>query len=46
MKTYKRIIGIDGSLSTFTSFSTLFQLYQEDGRMIMKGSVELGAVYV
>ena len=26
-----------GMICDFTSFSTVFQLYQDDGRMIMKG---------
>ena len=29
----------------FTSFSTVFQLYQDDGRMIMKGCVQWNPVY-
>ena len=29
----------------FTSFSTVFQSYQDDGRMIMKGCVEWIPVY-
>ena len=30
----------------FTSFSTVFQLYQGNGRMIMKGCVQWNPVYV
>ena len=29
----------------FTSFSTVFQSYQDDGRMIMKGCVQWNPVY-
>ena len=29
----------------FTSFSTVFQLYQDDGRLIMKGCVQWSSVY-
>ena len=28
----------------FTSFSTVFQSYQDDGRMIMKGCVQKGKI--
>ena len=29
----------------FTSFSTVFQLNQDDGRLIMKGCVQWSSVY-
>ena len=29
----------------FTSFSTVFETYQDDGRMIMKGCVQRNPVY-
>ena len=29
----------------FRSFSTVFQSYQDDGRLIMKGCVQLSSVY-
>ena len=29
----------------FTSFSTVFQSYQDDGRLIMKGSVQWSSIY-
>ena len=29
----------------FTSFSTVFQSYQDDGRLIMKGCVQWNSVY-
>ena len=29
----------------FTSFSTVFQVYQDDGQMIMKGCVQWNSVY-
>ena len=36
----------DGWMSgNFTSFSTVFQLYQDDGRLIMKGCVQWSSVY-
>ena len=33
-------------ICNFTSFSTVFQSYQDDGRMIMKGSVQWNPVYL
>ena len=37
---------IDGWMTCdFTSFSTVFQSYQDDGRMIMKGCVQWNPVY-
>ena len=39
-------IWMDGLMTrNFTSFSTVFQLYQDDGRLIMKGCVQWNAVY-
>ena len=39
-------IGIDGWMTCdFTSFSTVFQSYQDDGQMIMKGCVQWNPVY-
>ena len=39
--TSKRVSGMDGLVSCdFTSFSTVFQSYQDDWRMIMKGSMQ------
>ena len=32
-------------ICNFTSFSTVFQVYQDDDRMIMKGYVQLNPVY-
>ena len=29
----------------FTSFSTVFQSYQDDGRLIMKGCVQWNSIY-
>ena len=31
--------------TNFTSFSTIFQSYQDDERLIMKGCVQLNSVY-
>ena len=37
---------IDGWMNgDFKSFSTVFQSYQDDGQMIMKGSVQWNPVY-
>ena len=37
---------MDGRISCdFTSLSTVFQSYQDDGRMIMKGCVQWNPVY-
>ena len=37
---------MDGWMTcAFTSFSTVFQSYQDDGWMIMKGCVQLNPVY-
>ena len=37
---------LDGWMTCdFTSFSTVFQSYQDDGRMIMKGCVQWNPVY-
>ena len=37
---------IDGWMTCdFTSFSTVFQSYQDDGSMIMKGCVQWNPVY-
>ena len=36
---------MDGWLAIFTSFSTVFQSYQDDGRLIMKGCVQRNSVY-
>ena len=35
--------GMDGC--NFTSFSTVFQSYQDDGQVIMKGCVQWNPVY-
>ena len=36
---------MDGWLAIFTSFSTVFQSYQDDGLMIMKGCVQWNPIY-
>ena len=37
---------IDGYMTCdFTSFSTVFQLYQDDGKLIMKGCVQWNSIY-
>ena len=39
-------IGLDGWMTCdFTSFSTVFQSYQDDGQMIMKGCVQWNPFY-
>ena len=44
--TRKYEIVIDGWMTCdFTSFSTVFQSYQDDGQMIMKGCVQWNPVY-
>ena len=37
---------MDGWVRDFTSLSTVFQSYRDDGRANMKGSVQWSAVYV
>ena len=38
--------GMDGRMTCeFTSFSTVFHSYQDDGRLIMKGCVPWNSVY-
>ena len=49
-KIYAKIIdlryALDGWITCdFTSFSTVFQSYQDDGRMIIKGCVQWNPVY-
>ena len=40
-KAYYAFSRLDGWMTwDFSSFSTVFQSYQDDGRMIMKGSVQ------
>ena len=42
----RRIIHLDGWLTcNVTSFATVFQSYQDDERLIMKGYVQLNPVY-
>ena len=39
-------VSLDGWMTCdFTSFSTLFQLYQDDRQMIIKGCVQWNSVY-
>ena len=38
-------IGWDGMTCNFMSFSTVFQSYQDDGRLIMKGCVQWSSIY-
>ena len=39
-------MGMDGwMICDFTSFSTVFQSYQDDERLIMKGCVQWSSVY-
>ena len=41
-----RALWMDGWMTCdFTSFSTVFQSYQDDGQMIMKGCVQWNSVY-
>ena len=44
---YKELDGwMDGWMTCdFTSFSTVFQSYQDDERLVMKGSVQWSSVY-
>ena len=39
-----RDAGMVGNMDGFMYFSTIFQSYQDDGRLIMKASVLWGAV--
>ena len=40
------LIWMDGWMTCdFTSFSTVFQSYQDDGRLIMKGCVQWNSIY-
>ena len=44
--TYYNLSLMDGCMTyDFTSFSTVFQSYQDDGRLIMKGCVQWSPVY-
>ena len=45
--TYKGFFGwMDGRMTyDFTAFSTVFQTYQDDERLIMKGCVQWNSVY-
>ena len=39
-------VEMDGWMTcNFTSFSTVFQSYQDDGRLIMKGSMQWSSIY-
>ena len=43
---FMHLIKMDGWMTCdFTSFSTVFQSYQGDGRLIMKGCVQWNSVY-
>ena len=45
-KSFSAQLGTDGWMTCdFTSFSTVFQSYQDDVRMIMKGCVQWNSVY-
>ena len=40
-------VSVDGWMTCdFTSFSTVFQSYQDDGRLIMKGCVQWNSIMV